>query len=661
MARKKISFRMSCLHHGIAAGVIIAATASCENSIKEEGPNILWITIEDTSPQFIGFYGNKHVKTPNIDRLAGEGVIFTNAFASGPVCSASRSTLITGVNTEQLGTGNHRSRYPLPDHIRGFPSYLRKSGYYTTNNVKTDYNTTHEKEVIAASWDESSRYAGWWNMEGHEKFFSVVNFTSCHQSRTMTHPWNWYSEFVLGRLQEDEITSPGIIEVPPVYRDTEDMRRNLSRVYNSLNLTDIEIGLLLDSLERDGLMESTIIFFYSDHGQGIPRGKSSSVGLSYRVPFFIWFPEKYKHLSPWETGQSTDELISFEDLPPTILSLAGAEIPGYMTGRPILGRLRQPPPRYVYGSRNRIDESPDLVRTATDGRYFYIREFFPRYPTVLFQKYADVSDIVRSIRRDYAEGLLNREQSLLMNRRYTEHLYDLVNDPWEINNLAGNPEYSLKLAELRSALYERLTGNEDLHFLPEYEIQKISAETSPYEFRRTGTVDLKEVIDAAYIATDPGTPSERLYQLLADSNPFIRYWAAVGINNTLGGVRIERQRIYSALYDDYPPVRIEAAAVAWDHFKEDEAREVLIEFAKDRNPVLALHALQMMLYLKDIDNDMLSAVELIYNMRSNSIDDYTYDLNIHSICEVIMHICHGKPLFYENMAEWADPEHLAGK
>ncbi|MCG8700152.1 MAG: sulfatase, partial [Bacteroidales bacterium] len=308
---------------------------------SQDKPNVLWITLEDTSPHFIGAYGNKQVKTPNIDKLAKEGVVFNNAFSNGTVCSPSRSTIITGCLTMVTGTGNHRSNYTIPKEICGFPKYLKDAGYYTSNNKKTDYNTKNAKYIIKQSWHESSGKAGWWKREEGQPFFSVFNHNDCHQSRTMTNPYAWYEEKILSQLNDQELTASESIEMPPFYRDTPEMRKHFVRVHNSLNVTDKQVGELLKKLEKDGLKENTIIFCYADHGEGIPRGKCNPIGFGYRVPFIVWFPEKYKHLSPWEIGKPTEELVCFEDLAPTMLSLAGVEIPSYMKGRPFLGTKRK--------------------------------------------------------------------------------------------------------------------------------------------------------------------------------------------------------------------------------------------------------------------------------------------------------------------------------
>src|SRR5690554_5678649 len=339
-------------------------------------PNILWVTIEDTSPQFIGCYGNETSCTPVIDKLAEEGVRFTNAFSTGTVCSPSRTAIITGVKTYQTGTGNHRSKYPVPDFMKGFPYYLQQQGYYTTNNVKTDYNVANEKAFIAEAWNESSNKAGWWNRQPGQPFFAVFNYNESHQSRTMTETYDWYLKNVLEHLAPEERIGENEFEMSPFYRDSPEMRKQFARVYNSIKLTDNRIGELLARLEADNLKDSTIIFFYADHGEGMPRGKTNGINYGYRVPFVIWFPEMYKHLSPWGTGGAIiSEPVDFTDLAPTLISLAGGEIPEHIQGRPFIGKKRSEPTDYLHLSSDRSDNGIDMVRTVTDGRFVYSRNF----------------------------------------------------------------------------------------------------------------------------------------------------------------------------------------------------------------------------------------------------------------------------------------------
>lgn len=637
---------------GLTAGAASLLVSSCSGD--EEKPNILWITIEDTSPQFIGFYGNEQVKTLNIDKLANEGVIFNNAFSTAPVSAPSRFTIITGINPGQAGTGNMRSNYPIPEKIKGFPAYLKEIGYYTTNNVKTDYNIRDEKTFINNTWNESGKKAGWSGRKQGQPFFSVFNYMESHQSYTMTNPWTWYEENVLIKLPKDKIIKPEDVKLPPIYRDSEEMRKYFSRVYNSLNLTDIQVGMLIDSLERDGLIESTIIFFYGDNGEGIPRGKSSSIGMSYHVPFFIWFPDKYKHLSPWVTGRSTDEIVGFEDLAPTILSLAGAEIPSYMTGRPFLGKQRKEDGKYIFGLRDRIGDSPDLVRTASDGKYFYMRVFFPRYPNLKWQKYADVSDIVRTIKKDYREDKLNKDQSLMLEKRQFEYLYDLENDPWELNNLAADPALEKKLIELRNETYERAVWNKDIMFLPEYEIDRISGSGTPYDYRNSGRYRYEEIIKAAYEATDPGTKPERLFEMLNSGDSVTGYWAAAGIHSNLKTEQLNREKLIAAMNDNYPPKAIEAAAIVWENFRDTEAKNKLKEYILDRNNWNAMQAMNMLEYMNNVTEDMLDAVETTRDKRSGAVEGYENEFSVVSCCETVLYMFRNRPLYIEEFKKWMD-------
>jgi arylsulfatase A-like enzyme len=643
---------------GISFAFSFALIPAVQAENKEPKPNILWITIEDTSPQFVGFYGNKQVKTPNIDKLAREGVIFNNAFSSNPVSSASRCCIFTGINNGQLGTGNHRSNYSIPEFVKGFPEYLRNEGVYTSNNVKTDYNIANEKQMIAQSWNESSDKAGWWNKTDNQNFFSIFNFTDSHQSRTMTHPYDWYVEFVLNKLKPENITKAEDIEIPPIYRETNEMRKNFNRVYNSINLMDQNVGELLDRLKKDGLMENTIIIFFGDHGEAIPRGKSSSVGLSYHVPFFIWFPEKYKKLSPWKLGKSTNELICLEDMPPSMLSLKGIKVPDYMTGRPIIGKQRKSPKKYIFGSRNRIDESADLVRTATNGKFFYTREFFQSQPQLAIQKYADVSDIVRSIRKDYAEGKLNKDQSLICVRREVEHLYDLKNDPWELHNLAADPKYKKQLVAMRNATYQNLIADKDAHFLPEYEILNISNKTNVYDYLRTNQINIIEIIDVAYKATNPFTTLDELIELSKSTNQFIRYWAMVGIRNRADKKQVAEKILNPLLNDAYPPVAIEAAAVAWDNYKNEQAKEIFKVNILSNHLFASMHCLQLMAYMPEVSADMVDAVVELNKRVKNKTTGYPTDHNQTCGIDYVLYKHNGNPLFLDNMVKWTNPAYL---
>ncbi len=634
-------------------------------------PNILWITMEDTCHQFIGSYGNKQALTPNMDRLANKGVRFDNAFSSAPVCAPSRNTIITGCLSELMGTGNHRSQYPIPDFIKGFPYYLRKAGYFTSNNRKTDYNLGNSKHFIHEAWDEcygdagwgtsfginkdtfdeTSKEAGWWHRKTDQPFFSVFNLANSHQSRTMTHPYKWYEDFVLSRIPEEKRIKPEQIEVPPFYRDTPEMRKHLCRVYNSLQYTDMEFGGILNRLKEDGLDQDTIVFCFADHGEGIPKGKTSAVVLGFQVPFFIYFPPKLQHLSPWTVGKATQELVnSSEDTAPTVLSLAGVDIPKHMTGRPILGKQRRSPRPYVFCARNRIDESQDLSRCVTNGRYFYTRVFMPQLPLVKFIKYMEVGDIMRTIRSDYQAGKLNKAQAELVNSRQpVEYLYDLKNDVWQINNLADNPDYQSVLNNLRKALQDHLRKTRDIHFMPEYEMVKRSETKPAYEFRMDDdSYPFERILWAANLVGSNVAVDQHL-KALKDPDASVRFWGAVGLDNLGERARHYREEISAGLDDPHPSVQIVMAGAAYKLYDDQRAYDILKKYLYAENENLLLRALQTIQNMRGKSMAFKPHLETQLN-RLGRDQNMNYDVT--SIIGVTLHFLDGSPLYYKYDEKW---------
>ncbi len=615
--------------------ILLTATlfliSGCKTKDKEEvnqKPNILWITIEDTSPQFIGCYGNKDAKTPVIDKLAEEGVRFTNAFSTGTVCSPSRTAIITGVKVYKAGTGNHRSKYPIPDFMKGFPYYLQQQGYYTTNNVKTDYNVKNEKDFIKEAWNESSNKTGWWDRKPGQPFFSVFNFNDSHQSRTMTETYDWYLKNVLDHLTPEERIGDNDFEMPPFYRDSPEMRKQFARVYNSLKLTDNKIGKLLDRLKEDNLMDSTIIFFYADHGEGMPRGKTNGINYGHRVPFVIWFPEMYKHLSPWGTaGVVTDELIDFTDLAPTLISLAGGKIPDHLKGRPFLGILRKDPVDHLNLSSDRSDNGIDMIRTVTDGRYVYSRNFMPFIPEARYIRYMEIGEIKQQMRKDLADGNLNPLQKSLFEARPAEFLFDIEHDIWETHNLAKDPDSQNILNKMRNQLKEEVLNSRDVMFLPEYEIAKLSDTTTAYEFRLNyQNYPLKEIYEVASLSgfRDEETTAKQVKALNSENN-IIRYWAILGLRSqSANDLKPYSDIIIKTMNDSYPPVAVTASAIAYEMFGNREAREKLKAFCADKDVNISLMAVNYLLYTKN-KQPFVDTIRKVHEMKDR-------DYNVKAAC-----------------------------
>ena len=584
-------------------------------------PNILWITIEDTSPQFIGCYDNKNARTPNIDLLAKEGVRFTNAFSTGTVSSPSRTCIITGVKTYKSGTGNHRSNYPVPEFIKGFPYYLQKEGYYTTNNSKTDYNVANAAEFTREAWNESSGKAGWWNRKPGQPFFAVFNYNESHQSRTMTQSYLWYLDNVIDQLPVKERIADNEFDMPPFYYDSPEMRKQFARVYNSIKLTDNKIGELLHQLEKDNLRDSTIIFFYADHGEGIPRGKTNGINLGYRVPFIIWFPEIYKHLSPWGTGGIvTDELTTFEDLATSLISLAGGKIPGYLTGRILLGENRSKPADCLILSSDRSDNGIDMIRTVTDGRYIYSRNFMPFMPELRYIRYMEIAEIKQQMRKDLTDKKLNPLQESLFEKRPAEFLFDIEKDVWETVNLADKSEDRKILKKFRKQLKAEILGSRDIMFLPEYEIGLISKTAIPFEFRLDNIkYPLKKIYEAASLSGFKGEKNAaKQIKLLTSRNKIIRYWAVTGLLSQSPEILNQYLReIIHAMDDKYPPVSITASAIAFKEFSNHKAEENLKKYSNDENMDLSLMAINYILYMKN-KQPFIGTVQAVHEKSSTN-------------------------------------------
>ncbi len=574
----------------VAGLVVTAATSAACAESQPPRPNILWITAEDMGAD-LGCYGDAYANTPNIDRLAAEGVRYTNAFASAPVCSPARSTLITGVYATTLGTHNLRSRFPIPKQMRGFPACLREAGYYCTNNVKTDYNTANEGAIIRASWDESSAKAHWRNRKPGQPFFAVFNDMVTHQSRTSVWPYEQFQEEVQSQLAPGERHDPAEAPLPPYWPDTPITRRTIARYYDCIAVMDRNVGRLLAELEEAGVADETIVFFYSDHGAGHPRHKRLVLDSGLHVPLIIRFPEKYRHLAPAAPGETIDRLVSFVDFPATMLSLLELPIPEYMQGRAFLGPAAAEPRRYVFGARDRVDEAFDMARSVRDKQYLYVRNYMPHLSHIQPEGYSDQSEVRREITRLAAEGKLDDVQMTYAGpTRPREELYDTRADRHQINNLAASPEHREVLERMRQVHRRWMLGTRDLGFLPEADAWRRSAGTTPYALaRQRDVLPLPRLVAAADLVGQPGALARQV-ELLADPDPGVRYWAAVGLRAQGAEAADAREALIAALDDPSPTVRVEAAGVLVALDEDAAALDVLAAALKSESDDVALHA-----------------------------------------------------------------------
>lgn len=552
-------------------------------------PNILWITVEDMSPT-LGCYGDDYAITPHIDQLASEGVLYDNAFATSPVCSPSRSCIINGLAASSQGTQQMRSAFPIPGYMKGFPSLLRSAGYYTSNNVKTDYNSANWETIIGASWDESSATAHWRGRWDDQPFFSVFNLMTSHQSRSMVWPYQQFVSEVQSKLAANEIHRPEKAPVPPYYPDTPIVRKTVARFYDCVTVMDKEVGAILRHLEEDGLAEDTIVFFYSDHGSGLPRHKRALLDSGMKVPLIIRFPEKYRNLAPSGPGTRTDRLVSFDDFGPTVLSLTRVEIPAYMEGNPFLGPAAGPARRYVHGHRDRVDEVLDLARSVRDERFLYIRNYMPHLGYNQPTAWPDLGEIRHEFYAHAQSGPMTAPQKHFAGpSRPLEELYDCQADPQNLENLVNSSDHSGVLERMRTQLGANLIDSRDLGFLPEALAWKLSAGTTPYELARsTGSYQQARLIRSA---SQVGNASEEtLLSHLDHFDPGVRYWAAVGFSAapTLSSNAIDG--LTKALGDGDANVRIEAANALARQNRLEESIPALAEALEDQDLSAVLHA-----------------------------------------------------------------------
>ncbi len=481
-------------------------------------PNILWVSCEDTGPQ-IGCYGDPNSITPNVDRLAREGVRYSHAYTVAGVCAPSRSGIITGMYPSTLGSQYMRCRARLPEFVRCFPEYLRDAGYFCTNAVKTDYNFEPPK----AAWDELSRDAHWRHRAKGQPFFAVFNIETTHESRVRMRGAEYEKQ--VARLKASDRRDPARLTLPPYYPDTPPARRDWANYYELITAMDYQLGDRVREVEEAGLLEDTIVFFWGDHGVGLPRAKRWLYESSTHVPLVMRVPEKFR---TGARGTVDPQLVSFLDLAPTMLNLAGVEIPPQLQGRAFLGPNLKPQRDYIYGARDRMDERYDTVRMVRDRRYRYIRNYEPQKPYAQHLWYMEQGPTQQELRRLKAEGRLPEAAKLYMGgRKPVEELYDVERDPHELNNLAGSPEHRRTLERLRGAHERWAMETRDLGLIPEPIVADLEKELgSRYAIlHRAGAEQrirrLREVVDAVNRGRDASAA-------LSDPDPAVRYWAVLG-------------------------------------------------------------------------------------------------------------------------------------
>ncbi|MBM3797119.1 MAG: sulfatase [Acidobacteria bacterium] len=473
-----------------------------------ERPNILWITCEDTGPQ-LGCYGDKYAVTPNLDALAGRALRYLHAWSNAPVCAPARTTIISGLYPPSTGAEHMRSMTRLPESMKMFPCYLREAGYYCTNNSKEDYNLEHTGKV----WDASSPKAHYSNRAAGQPFFAVFNNTITHESQIRTRP-------------HKQVSDPTEVRVPAYHPDTPEVRQDWAQYYDNIRTMDTWAGKHLKDLAEAGLADSTIVFFYGDHGSGMPRSKRWPYNSGLHVPLLVYIPEKFKHLRPpeYQPGGASDRLVSFVDLAPTVLSLAGLPAQPFHQGFAFAGTRTAAPRPYVHGFRGRMDERVDLVRSVRDKQYAYVRHYMPHRIYGQHINYMFETPTTRVWKKLFDDGKATSAQQAFWKTKPVEELYDLSADRDEVRNLAGSPQHKTVLERMRKAQRTLAERVRDVGFLPEGEIHARAGQGgAPYDMGHDPTrYAATRVMDAADLASRGGRPS------LTDADSAVRYWAAHG-------------------------------------------------------------------------------------------------------------------------------------
>ncbi len=546
-------------------------------------PNILWLTSEDNGPH-LGCFGDAYASTPQLDRLASQGIRYLHCCSNAPVCAPARTAIITGMYPPALGAQHMRSMVRLPRGATMFPKLLREAGYYCTNNRKEDYNV----EKPAGVWDESSRTAHWKNRPAGRPFFAVFNHTVSHESQIRARPHTL-------------VHDPRRVSLPPYHPDTPEVRHDWAQYYDKLTEMDAQVGEKLRELADAGLQDDTIVFYFSDHGSGMPRSKRWLYTSGLHVPLIVRIPEKFAHLQPagYLPGGTDDRLVGFVDLAPTVLSLAGIEAPELMHGTAFLGKYAGAARAYQFGFRDRMDERYDLSRSVSDTRFLYLRNYMPHREYGQYLSYMFQMPTTRVWKALFDRGELSPPRTYFWKEKPAEELYDIQSDPHQVRNLVNDSRHAAVLNRLRSAHRSWVGGIRDLGFLPESEIHGRSGDGSPYEMGHDeARYPLARIVETADLAASRDLEDlPCLVRRSGDSDSAVRYWAAVGLLvRGATAASTHRKTARRLLQDSAWPVRITAAEVLVRHGDRadvDEALDVLLDGAdvEKHGLYVSIHAL----------------------------------------------------------------------
>ena len=590
--------------------ICVFTVISCQTKQKEElPPNIVWITSEDNSKHYLKLFDENGIPTPNIESLAKEGLIFNRAFSNAPVCSVARSAIISGCYGPRIGSQFHRkiAVVPMPDSLKMFPEYLRQAGYYTTNNSKEDYNINKSEGV----WDESSKKASWKNRDENQPFFHVFNIGVSHESSM-----HFNAQDMDTIPTETDLNS---FKLQPNHPNTALFKYTNALYRDKIREMDRKVGEIIQDLKEEGRLDDTFIFYYGDHGGVLPGSKGYLYETGLHVPMVVHIPKKYRHLVSNQVGSTINGFVNFIDLGPTVLNLAGIDIPKEMDGTAFLGKDIDPKElnsrEETYSYADRFDEKYDMVRAVRKGKYKYIRNYQPfnfdglmnnyRYKQLAYQEWQSL----------YDKGELNEVQWAFFENRAPEMLFDIDTDPYETKNLATEAAFESTLIDMRKRLSTWVKGMPDLSFYPEHHLIEKAFE-NPVAFGQKHKEEIKKYIEIAELSLIKFKEAENsLNAALVSSDPWERYWAII-VCSTFGEQAIALAPVIRQMAIKDPELinRVRAAeflGIVKKMDPSDVMRMALYESNKPSEALLILNSIVLMTSSKynynfDIELDRIS-------------------------------------------------------
>ena len=592
-----VTLRRGKILAGLLAWIVVLEVLSVRLVAQTpERPNILWITCEDTGPQ-LGCYNDAYATTPNLDAFAQSALKFTRCWSNAPVCAPARTTLISGLYPTSYGAQHMRSSVRLPQGAQTLPEILSKAGYYCSNNSKEDYNFPKPSGM----WNDSSNKAHWKNRQSGQPFFSVFNSTLTHEGQIRKRPYSPKHD-------------PKLAPVPPYQPDDEQVRLDWAQYYDRITEMDAWVGKQLQELKDAGLEDSTIVFFFGDHGCGLPRGKRWLYQSGLHVPMIVHVPKAFagRFDTIYQPGASSDRLVAFVDLLPTVLDLCQIPLPQGLHGRSFFAPedLRND---HLFGFRDRMDERIDSSRAIRNDRYLYIRNFMPDRPQGSYLNYMFQTPTTRVWKEKYDQGLLNSVQRVFWEPKAIEELYDLQNDPHQIANLATEPTLASVRQELADSLQSKMIELGDTGSLPEDWILN------------QDLADTELAIRAAWRSGQAQSDPAVLLTMLESSHVLERYWGAIALRGSkANGLEPRVMDLAQGLLND--PSLVVRAVVAESLARQgtskqvqDSSMEILIEISlREETPwgatMLALNALCDL----DVSSQLAAPIQEVFEAKAKS-------------------------------------------